>query len=79
MALLFFDHAKEGVEPSLAIPTTSVMRRLREEQMKMALERTEEVKVSLLGKLDWRESGQESSENCRRHCGYQGRNREGAR
>ena len=62
-------------------PRTSVMGRLREEQMKMALERTEEVKVSLdqWFQGSWRESGQESSENSRRHCGYQGRNKEGTR
>lgn len=52
VALVFFDHARKGVEPSLAIPTTSVMGYLREEQMKIALEGTEEVKVSLQG-LDW--------------------------
>ena len=53
VALVFFDHARKGVEPSLAIPTTSVMRRLREEQMKMAQERMEGAKAQLQGTLDW--------------------------
>ena len=53
VSLVFFKHARKGVDPSLAIPITSVMGRLRDEQMKMALERVEEAKVPLQGKLDW--------------------------
>ena len=47
MALVFFDRAMKGVEPSLAIPTTSVMGLLREEQMKMVHEGVEKPKRHL--------------------------------
>ena len=53
MALIFFDRAMKGVEPSLATPTTSVMGLLREEQVKRAHESIEEPKASLKGVLDW--------------------------
>ena len=44
MALVIFDRAMKGVEPSLAISTTSVMGLLREEQMKMVHEGVEKPK-----------------------------------
>ena len=53
MALVFFDRAMKCVEPSLAIPTTTVMGLLREEQMKMAREVVEEAKAPLKGVWDW--------------------------
>ena len=53
VALTFFDRAIKGVEPSLAIPTTTVMELLREEQLKMAHEGVEEAKAPLKGVFDW--------------------------
>ena len=54
LTLVFFDRAWNGIEPSLAIPTTKVMKLLREEQMRMAKENMEEVQKALKGTLfDW--------------------------
>ena len=57
LALVFFDRAKNGMEPSLAIPTTRVMKLLREEQMQIAKENVEEGKAQFKGILDWLKRG----------------------
>ena len=56
VALVFLDHARKGVELSLAIPSTRVMGQLREEQMKMAQANVEEAKAPLKGVLVWLKS-----------------------
>ena len=49
---VFFESARKGLEPSLAIPTTRMMEKLREEQLKSAQKNVEEAKaVSLIGLL----------------------------
>ena len=53
VALVFFEHTRKGLEPSLAIPSTSVMGRLRKEHMKIAQENVEHVRASLKGVFDW--------------------------
>ena len=53
VALFFFERARKGVESSLAIPSTSVMRQLREEHMKIAQENIEEANAELKGVLGW--------------------------
>ena len=53
LTLVFFDRAWNGIEPSLAIPGTSTMVRLRDEQMRIAVEGVEEAQAPLKGKLDW--------------------------
>ncbi|XP_078365088.1 cyclic GMP-AMP synthase-like receptor 2 [Oculina patagonica] len=52
LALVFLDRAKNGAEPSLEIPTTRVMKLLREEQMQIAKENVEEGKAQFKGILD---------------------------
>ncbi|KAL9974896.1 hypothetical protein ACROYT_G011996 [Oculina patagonica] len=51
LALVFFARARNGMEPSLAIPYTRVMNLLREEQMGIAKEGMEEVHKFLKGTL----------------------------
>lgn len=51
LALVFFHRARNGVEPSLAIPNTRVMELLREEQMTIAKENVEEAEQLLKGTL----------------------------
>ena len=53
LALVFFNRERGGVEPSLAIPGTSTMVRLREQQMRIALESVESAQAPLKGKFDW--------------------------
>ena len=50
---VFFESARKGLEPSLAIPTTRMMEKLREEQMKSAQKDVEEAKAELKEMLDW--------------------------
>ena len=45
---VFFESARKGLEPSLAIPTTQMMEKLREEQLKSAQKDEEEAKAKLL-------------------------------
>ena len=49
----FFESARKGLEPSLAIPSTRMMEKLREEQMKSAQKDVEEAKAELKEMLDW--------------------------
>ena len=53
LPLVFFDPAWNGNEASLAIPRTSVMSLLREEQMKEAQANVKQVQESLEGVFDW--------------------------
>ena len=53
LTLVFFNRARDGVEPSLAIPGTSAMVRLREQQMRIALEAVESAQAPLKGQFDW--------------------------
>ena len=57
LALVFFDRARNGMGPSLAIPTTRAMKLLREEQMQIAKENVEEGKALFKGILDWLKRG----------------------
>ena len=50
---VFFESARKGLEPSLAIPSTRMMEKLREEQMKSAQKDVEEAKAELKEMLDW--------------------------
>ena len=50
---VFFESARKGLEPSLAIPSTRMMEKLREEQMKSAQKDVEEAKAELKEVLDW--------------------------
>ena len=51
---VFFESAKKGLEPSLAIPTTRMMEKLREEELKSALKQVEEAKAELFkGVSQW--------------------------
>ena len=50
---VFFESARKGLEPSLAIPTTRMMEKLREEQMKSAQKDVEEAEAELKEMLDW--------------------------
>ena len=49
----FFESARKGLEPSLAIPSTRMMEKLREEQMKSAQKDVEEAEAELKEMLDW--------------------------
>ena len=49
----FFESARKGLEPSLAIPSTRMMEKLREEQMKSAQKGVEEAEAELKEMLDW--------------------------
>ena len=51
LALVFFHRARNGVEPSLAIPNTRVMELLRKEQMNIAKENVEEAEQLLKATL----------------------------
>jgi len=57
LALVFFDRTRNGMEPSLAIPNTRVMKLMREEQTQIAKENVEEGKAGLKGILDWLKTG----------------------
>jgi len=57
LALVFFDRAMNGMEPSLAIPNTRVMKLMREEQMQTAIENVEEGKAELKGIFHWLKKG----------------------
>ena len=57
LALVFFDKARNGMEPSLAIPNTRVMKLMREEQTQIAKENVEEGKAGFKGILDWLKTG----------------------
>ena len=50
---VFFESARKGLEPSLAIPSTRMMEKLREEQMKSAQIDVEDAKAELKEMLDW--------------------------
>ena len=50
---VFFERAGKGLDLSLAIPTTRMMEKLGEEQMKSAQEQEEEAKAVLKEVLDW--------------------------
>ena len=51
---VFFESAEKGLEPSLAIPTTRMMEKLKEEVLKSAQKEVEEAKAGLLkGVLQW--------------------------
>ena len=51
---VFFESAKKGLEPSLAIPTTRMMEKLREEELKSAQKQVEEAKAELFkGVSQW--------------------------
>ena len=50
---VFFERAGKGLDLSLAIPSTRLMEKLREEQMKSAQKDVEEAKAKLKGVLDW--------------------------
>ena len=52
IAHVFFHNTRKGIESSIAIPMTSAMWQLRDEQMKIAQENTEEGKVELKAGLD---------------------------
>ena len=52
IAHVFFHNTRKGIESSIAIPMTSAMWQLRDEQMKIAQEGTEEGKVELKAALD---------------------------
>lgn len=50
----FFGRARNGIEPSLEIPNTRVMKHLKEEQIEIAKEHIQDVHESLKGTLlDW--------------------------
>lgn len=51
LALVFFHRARNGMEPSLAIPNTKVMKLLREEQMNIPEENVEQANKLLKGTL----------------------------
>ncbi|XP_078365083.1 uncharacterized protein LOC144649472 [Oculina patagonica] len=53
LAFVFFDRARNESEPSLAIPGSSAMVLLRDEQMKIAVEAVEEARAPLKGMFDW--------------------------
>ena len=50
---VFFERAGKGLDLSLAIPSTRLMEKLREEQMKSAQKDVEEAKAELKEVLDW--------------------------
>ena len=52
LALVFFDRTRNGMEPSLAIPDTRVMKLMREEQTQIAKENVEEGKAGFKGILE---------------------------
>ena len=70
----------------MAIPSTSVMRQLTEEHMKIAQENIKEANAELKGVLgwlkesdlkgNWRKNGQEDTRKERGHCGYTRRSKE---
>lgn len=53
LAFVFFDRTRNGMDPSLAIPSTSAMVQLREEQMRIAVEAVENAQAPLEGMFDW--------------------------
>ena len=54
LALIFFEKARNGIEPSLEIPNSRVMKLLKEEQVETAKEHIQEVHEFLKGTLlDW--------------------------
>ena len=57
LALVFFHRTRNGMESSLAIPDTIVMKLLREEQTQIAKENFDEGKAKLKGTSDWLKTG----------------------
>lgn len=53
LSLVFFQDVINGMEPSLAIPSTTTMKLLREEQMKIAMESVESSRAPFKEKFDW--------------------------
>ena len=53
LSLVFFQGVMNGMEPSLAIPSTTTMKLLREEQMKIAMESVESSRAPFKEKFDW--------------------------
>ena len=61
LALVFFHRKRNGMESSLAIPDTIVMKLMREEQTQIAKENFEEGKAKLKGTSDWLKTGDSKS------------------
>ena len=53
LSLVFFDSTRNGMEPSMAIPSTRTMKNVKEEQMKIAVENVENSLSLLKGTFDW--------------------------
>ena len=53
LSLVFFQGVINGMEPSLAIPSTTTMKLLSEEQMKIAMDSVESSRAPFKEKFDW--------------------------
>ena len=63
IAHVFFHNTRKGIESSVAIPMTSAMWQLRDEQIKIAQENIEEANVELKAALDLFKYLQQTSKN----------------